>query len=112
MFWNRRPLMITFSIYLFAMAGGAWAQTSVSPLQLQLQLHALAATCASCHGTKGRALEGTGSFALSGLGREYISQQLMAFRSGTRAATVMHQLAKGYTPEQIDQLAAYFAAGR
>jgi len=23
---------------------------------------------------------------------------------------VMHQIAKGYTPEQIDQLAAYFAA--
>ena len=37
---------------------------------------------------------------------------MIAFREGKKPATVMHQIAKGYTPEQIDQLAAYFAAQR
>jgi sulfide dehydrogenase cytochrome subunit len=35
---------------------------------------------------------------------------LREFRDGKRSATVMHQLAKGYTDEQIDAIAAYFAA--
>jgi cytochrome c553 len=35
---------------------------------------------------------------------------MKAFKDGTRPATVMHQLAKGYTDQQIEQLAAYFAA--
>jgi cytochrome c553 len=39
-------------------------------------------------------------------------QQLLAFKAGSRPATVMTQLAKGYSDEQIRQLAAYFAAQR
>ena len=35
---------------------------------------------------------------------------MQAFRDGKRPATVMHQLAKGYSNEQIDALAAFFAA--
>ena len=40
----------------------------------------------------------------------YFVEQMNAFKSGARAATVMHQLAKGYNAAQIDRLAAYFAA--
>jgi cytochrome c553 len=32
------------------------------------------------------------------------------FKSGKKPATLMHQLSKGYSDEQIDQLAGYFAA--
>ena len=39
-------------------------------------------------------------------------QQLLAFKAGTRPATVMTQLAKGYSDAQLRQLAAYFAAQR
>jgi cytochrome c553 len=35
---------------------------------------------------------------------------MKAFKSGARPATVMHQLAKGYTDEQIVTIANYFAA--
>jgi cytochrome c553 len=35
---------------------------------------------------------------------------MKAFRDGKRTATVMHQIAKGYSDVQIDQLAAWFAA--
>jgi cytochrome c553 len=47
---------------------------------------------------------------LAGIPAVYMLEQMKAFKSGARAATVMHQLAKGYSDAQIDQLAAYFAA--
>ena len=39
---------------------------------------------------------------LAGLPREHIATQMRAFRDGKRPATVMHQIAKGYTDAQID----------
>ena len=41
---------------------------------------------------------------------DYMLTQLKAFKGGTRPATIMHQLSKGYTNAQIAQLADYFAA--
>lgn len=40
----------------------------------------------------------------------YVIEQLEAFNTGTRAATVMHQLIKGCSDAQIEALAAYVAA--
>lgn len=75
-----------------------------------LYVKSLAATCASCHGTDGRAVEGSAVPGLAGMNAAYFSEQMKAFKSGARAATVMHQLAKGYNDAQIDALAGYFAA--
>ena len=52
----------------------------------------------------------TRSCSLAGLPRDHIAAQMRAFRDGQRPATVMHQIAKGYTDAQIDALAACFAA--
>ena len=93
------------SAAIFCAALSAQAQPTPS-----LQMRSLAATCAACHGTDGRAEPGAGLIGLKGRDKDYIAAQLTAFRNGTRPATVMHHIAKGYTPEQIDQLAAYFAA--
>ena len=35
---------------------------------------------------------------------------MQEFKSGARPATIMNQLAKGYTDEQIEALAGWFAA--
>ena len=75
-----------------------------------LYVKSLAATCANCHGTDGRTIEGSGVPSLAGMPREYMLTQLRAFKSGSRPATVMHQLSKGFNDGQIDQLAGYFAA--
>jgi len=69
----------------------------------------LAAACAICHGTEGRAVT-KDVIPLAGLPREHIASQMRAFRDGQRPATVMHQIAKGYTDAQIDAMAAWFAA--
>jgi sulfide dehydrogenase cytochrome subunit len=74
-----------------------------------LYVRSLAATCANCHGTDGKAVEGSALPGLAGLGRDYLAAQMQAFKSGSRSATVMHQIAKGYSDAQIQQLAAYFA---
>ncbi|KAA3652337.1 MAG: cytochrome C [Proteobacteria bacterium] len=70
----------------------------------------LAATCANCHGTDGHSAGGTES--LAGIPGDTLLRKLAAFTSGEKPATIMHQIAKGYTPEQLALIAAYFAAQR
>jgi cytochrome c553 len=68
----------------------------------------LASTCAGCHGITGNAL--TGMPPLTGQSRDALLRTLKDYREGKRPATVMHQLAKGYTDAQLESIAAYYAA--
>jgi cytochrome c553 len=70
----------------------------------------LAAPCAICHGTQGRPAPTAPLIPLAGLPADHIAAQMRAFRDGRRPATVMHQIAKGYSDAEIDALAAWFAA--
>ena len=82
----------------------------VAPLSAIAQ-HAgrdLAASCAMCHGTDGRSVGG--NEPLAGMPKADLVRKLNEFRSGAKPATIMHQISKGYTDQQIDQVAAYFAA--
>jgi len=85
---------------LCAAALGAQAQVS--------QVRIWAAACATCHGTDGRAQEGNES--LAGKDKDEMFQKLMDYKSGRKPATLMHQLTAGYSDEQLQQIAAYFAA--
>lgn len=75
-----------------------------------LHLRSLAATCANCHGTEGRTTDGSAIPSLAGMPREYMITQIKAFKDGSRPATVMHQLSKGFTDQQIESVATYFSA--
>ena len=70
----------------------------------------LAATCANCHGTNGRAVPGSGIDALAGEDKTKTLKKLADFKSGIKPASIMHQISKGYTDEQLDLIAAFFAA--
>jgi cytochrome c553 len=48
--------------------------------------------------------------ALAGQPKSYLVEQMKAFKEGRRSGTIMHQLAKGYTDEQIEAMAAYLSA--
>jgi cytochrome c553 len=76
----------------------------------KLYHRSLAATCANCHGTEGRTVQGSAIPALAGMPKEYMVLQMKAFKDGTRPATVMHQLTKGYTDAQINSIADYYAS--
>ena len=67
----------------------------------------LAATCANCHGTNGKSLGGMES--LAGEPKEKLLQKLNDFRSGDKPATIMHQIVKGYSDEQLALISAWFA---
>jgi sulfide dehydrogenase cytochrome subunit len=68
----------------------------------------LAAACATCHGTNGASRDGLP--ALAGMPSEQMSVTLKAFRDGKRPATIMNQLAKGYSDMEIEAIAGYFAS--
>ena len=70
----------------------------------------LASACAICHGTQGKPAPNAPLIPLAGLPQDHIATQMRAFRDGKRPATVMHQIAKGYSDPQIDAIAAWFAA--
>ncbi len=94
---------IAFAAVLSAATAPALAQAPDPDLGRNL-----AATCANCHGTNGASQGAVAS--LAGLPKADIVDKMNAFRDGKRPATIMHQLAKGYTPGQIELMAAWFAA--
>ena len=48
--------------------------------------------------------------SLAGMEKSKTLQKLADFKSGDKPATIMHQISKGYTDEQLDLIATYFAA--
>jgi cytochrome subunit of sulfide dehydrogenase len=96
---------IAVALLAASLASAAHAQDAQT-----LNIRSLAATCANCHGTNGKAFEGSAVVSLAGMPKDYIVLQMKSFQAGTRPATIMHQLAKGYTDQQIEQIATYFAA--
>lgn len=81
--------------------GAAQAAPMVSPGQ------SLAATCFNCHGPHGVSTAAIPS--LAGRSAQSIEETMAEYKSGKRTGTIMPQLAKGYTDEQIKLIAAYFA---
>lgn len=73
-----------------------------------LQVRSWAASCANCHGTQGQAQQGM--HRLAGMPAGELNRKMLDFKNNRVPATVMHQLAKGYTDEQIAAISAFFAA--
>ncbi|HEX6722250.1 MAG TPA: c-type cytochrome [Burkholderiaceae bacterium] len=69
----------------------------------------LAATCANCHGTNGQA-RGDTITALSGMPADRLLSLWNGFKSGERPATIMHQISRGYSDDQVRAIAAFFAS--
>ena len=83
------------------MATQAWAQDAN-------QTRGQAATCFACHGNEGRSVGGIPP-SLAGRDRAELLQTLKDFKQGKRPATIMHQHAKGYSDQQLERIADYFA---
>ena len=93
------------------MATGLLAISAASSAQTldALQARSLAASCAACHGTNGHAQPVM--ISLAGTPSQLIVQKMQDYKAGrVPSATVMHQLAKGYTDAEINAIAAFFAA--
>lgn len=67
----------------------------------------LSNSCSACHGTDGKSPGAIPS--IYGKSGQFIHKALTEFRAGTRPSTVMERHAKGYTDEEIQLIADYFA---
>jgi cytochrome c553 len=83
----------------------AFAPSNLSPAGVR----ALAANCAACHGTHGKPAPGSTLAGLAGKPRDELLMAMTQFKQGRKPATVMHQLSKGYTDEELAALADYFS---
>lgn len=107
--------MLAVSIWLAGAAAPALTAMAAEP---DLAGRRLYANCAACHGTDGRPAGNTGSSGragegslppLAGQSRQQLIASMQAFKAGERPATIMHQIAKGYTDEQIALIAGFLA---
>jgi len=64
----------------------------------------LAASCTTCHSKNA-----TGTGTLDGMPKNQLVQTMKDFKSGARPATLMHQLSKGFTEQQVELIGEYFS---
>ncbi len=83
----------------------AFAPSNLTPAGVR----SLAANCAACHGFQGHPAKGSDLAGLAGKPRSELLMALTQFKEGKKPATVMHQLAKGYSEQEIAALADYFS---
>ena len=73
------------------------------------QGEALTATCLACHGSDGNSL--AGSFPnIAGQNEAYLYKQLVDIQTGARSAVLMTGILDGLTPQNLEDLAAYYAS--
>jgi cytochrome subunit of sulfide dehydrogenase len=95
--------------FLFAtsVANAAEVLVSTDDLSNTPHIRTLAASCAACHGSNGNAV--ADNAVLAGIDGNYFVAQMLAFKDGSRPATVMHRHAKGINIDEINLLADYFS---
>ncbi len=98
------------------MLAGAACGAPAQSQPLDRRARTWAASCVTCHGpgdrTDGRAEDRAkgGPPSLGGRDADSLYRTLIEFKTGQRpAATVMHQLTKGYTDDELLRIARAFA---
>ena len=68
----------------------------------------LADTCAGCHGFNGSS-KGPATPSIAGFSTEYLTEVLKAYKSGDASSTIMGRIAKGYSDEELAQVAEFYS---
>jgi len=66
-----------------------------------------ASSCSGCHASNPKA--GTPVPPLAGRPAAEIANQMIAFKTGKQAGTIMDRIAKGFSDEEIQAIAAWYA---
>lgn len=88
-----------------ASPGPHFAAANLSPKGVQ----SMASACAMCHGTNGKPVAGSAVAGLAGRRASEIVQSMAQFKAGTKPATIMHQIARGYSEAEVAALAEFFS---
>lgn len=100
----RRALSAACGLAVMAAAGLTSGPASAADPQL------LASSCSGCHTASDKLA--TAIPRIRGLPEPLLLEAMRAFRAGQRPATVMDRIAKGFTDDEIKELAAYFSAAK
>lgn len=106
--WNFNPLMMGFALLCFSQT--AIGQTQ-KPAPQWLYDRALASTCVQCHSNVQHHSNQPKIPSLIGYDKTMLIEQMQAFKNGTRPATIMHQIAKGYSDAEIERIAEVLSTG-
>jgi len=66
-----------------------------------------ASSCTGCHSAQAGASE---MHALDGMPAAEIADKMSAFKAGSRPATIMDRIAKGFSEDEIRAIATWYAA--
>jgi len=94
---------MNIKLRMAAVAAGLFLAGSVSA-----DVDGLARTCNNCHGVNGVSAGGSMP-SIGGQSETYLKTIMMQWKSGERASATMTRLIKGYSDEQITELAKYYA---
>jgi cytochrome c553 len=104
----KRTLLLAVALSACSI-GGALAQTAPAKPDLAKAQTIAKDVCAACHGIDGNSPTPVNP-NLAGMPAEYITAQLMHFKSGVRANPVMQGMSASLSPEDMKALGLYFAA--
>jgi cytochrome c553 len=97
--------VVRCAVACFALGGSAAAADKA----VDRQARVWAASCAACHGGEVRSRDPVP--ALAGRKADALMRILLEFKTGQRpAATVMPQHTKGYTDDELQRIAQFYAA--
>jgi sulfide dehydrogenase cytochrome subunit len=94
------------SKYALLLASGLMLGTSAWADDWSLSL--LVGNCISCHGPEGSSL-GPATPTIAGMHEETFVDSMEEYKNGERPSTIMERIAKGYTEEDFQRMADYFA---
>ena len=93
---------------LSAMVGALLGATAVNAADIR-GAAALTGTCAGCHGTNGYSVGDTMP-SIAGLNKRYLIKTMEDFKTDVRPSTIMGRIARGYSDQDLETIAAFFAA--
>ncbi|MGB0126379.1 MAG: c-type cytochrome [Rhodocyclaceae bacterium] len=96
-----RPFSV--SLWAFALWGAGFPVGAAGPDATTMLVN----TCVACHGPGGSS-QGPATPHIAGLAPDTFIDAMKAYRDGSRPATVMDRIAKGYTENEIELMADYF----
>ena len=99
----KKLLVLSISLAISTVSSTALAEGNISAGKVK------AASCAGCHGEDGNSMVATFP-KLAGQHEDYLTQQLLAFKDGSRNAPMMAPLAMGLDKNSIKDIAAYYSS--
>ncbi|MGA8052000.1 MAG: cytochrome c [Burkholderiales bacterium] len=98
-----------FVLALLLALPAAWPLAAARAGDLAAGRHKVNTLCQNCHGEDGRATL-PGAANLSGQQKEYVVEQLRAFRSGSRHNEQMSVVAKSLSDADIENVAEWYSS--